>query len=1074
MKFNRLIINGYGKFDGSLPIEQKTFEFLEKGINVVVGSNEQGKSTIMHALVHTLFGMNKSQKELKKPWLPTREYSAELFFEVNHSFYKIFRNFETNEAELYKLGHDENELIFRGKTYPQSGKNSKSNREFHRLLAKLGIPPYDVVEQLAFIRNFEMETGISDEIRQLITGGKSNYSKVLEQLRKDYFKITRQDPWQSRNKTKDRKLETLIQDREALRENLQKSLETRSEVIVAEKESLKLNKEIVKLETELDLLQKNKDALQKLIKTQRELTQVQQKLGIDIEERNRLLKKEIELEKTNSIIIENFNFFKTYEGEILPLCKKLSSLKERRKEVEKWLKERNLKIDKLELEKKELEAEIEEKFSNIVSLPDDFPSELAHIENLQEKLKNLTHYFNEKSLIIEDLKKQVEEYDFENTNKDFEKKLFLLIGETRQSDLEIERIKALIRERENLLKTIEQTREALKEKYPGYENLPGNTGQIIQNYLSGKQEKNQKETALREKKEEFDKIEQRINQPGNYLLPGLFIILGMLSIMYAGTLFSLPSGLLYATGLILITTGAMLTYLKLNPILEKKEKITKQLEEIRTQLNQKIQGQDIIEQYFADFDASEYLSVWEEYHNAKRNLERLEIRLSTLEPPKQMNHKIENLRTKLAELRQKIGLTLDNDPVEMLEKFRQYQKTNEKLEREFSLLQEKFPSINERKLPSLCKEIKEIQETINEFFNRYSNLKGLNLAKIRVDFDSMKEIKESVRQLQHTIDKELASKDLFAEIEELSLEEKQLLERMPQVASHIGTDPDLIEEKYQEFSDLQHKTMVIRNTLAEFKNTTDIKKNIQELAARGEILNATKNSILDANPALTQLDLSNIDDLITKQEEWSRKISNLTGELTAKQDELKYYQLKIEHFVLPYQDPHIINEKIEYMNEEIEKLEKTAQAYQQAVDLLEEAVSDFQKKHRKEIENDISRVFDFFTKNKYGGINLDTDFNISVMGKQDNRIDKAALSEGTRDQLFFSARLALLQRFSSTTSLPLLLDDPFIYFDKNRLAIAQEVLEEITHSHQIILFSHDETYKNWGDLIYDLNKKMET
>lgn len=76
------------------------------------------------------------------------------------------------------------------------------------------------------------------------------------------------------------------------------------------------------------------------------------------------------------------------------------------------------------------------------------------------------------------------------------------------------------------------------------------------------------------------------------------------------------------------------------------------------------------------------------------------------------------------------------------------------------------------------------------------------------------------------------------------------------------------------------------------------------------------------------------------------------------------------------------------------------------------------------------------------------------------------LSSGTRDQIYFAARLALADYLSSgRLRLPLILDDPFGSFDEERFASAMELLvDKFSRRHQIVILScHETRYRVWQE-----------
>ena len=70
-------------------------------------------------------------------------------------------------------------------------------------------------------------------------------------------------------------------------------------------------------------------------------------------------------------------------------------------------------------------------------------------------------------------------------------------------------------------------------------------------------------------------------------------------------------------------------------------------------------------------------------------------------------------------------------------------------------------------------------------------------------------------------------------------------------------------------------------------------------------------------------------------------------------------------------------------------------------------------------------------------------------------VDVAGLSDGTRDQLYLSLRLAsLVRRAEVSDPMPLVLDDVLIQLDDERAAAALAVLADVSRRMQVLFFTH--------------------
>ncbi|HZE88841.1 MAG TPA: hypothetical protein VE404_04790, partial [Verrucomicrobiae bacterium] len=107
----------------------------------------------------------------------------------------------------------------------------------------------------------------------------------------------------------------------------------------------------------------------------------------------------------------------------------------------------------------------------------------------------------------------------------------------------------------------------------------------------------------------------------------------------------------------------------------------------------------------------------------------------------------------------------------------------------------------------------------------------------------------------------------------------------------------------------------------------------------------------------------------------------------------------------------------------------------------------------------------------YDDLRFDDDLTFTVRDRGDRSrrgVDDVnhRLSAGARDQIYFSARLAMAEYLSSgRVKLPLILDDPFATFDDERFARAMEVIiDRFGRRHQVILLScHESRHRAWQE-----------
>lgn len=127
--------------------------------------------------------------------------------------------------------------------------------------------------------------------------------------------------------------------------------------------------------------------------------------------------------------------------------------------------------------------------------------------------------------------------------------------------------------------------------------------------------------------------------------------------------------------------------------------------------------------------------------------------------------------------------------------------------------------------------------------------------------------------------------------------------------------------------------------------------------------------------------------------------------------------------------------------------------------ILEQRIEDYRKKNQAPVLSRAGELFSKLTLGSYANLRdeLDDGGKPILLGVRpnDEEVSVDGMSDGTRDQLFLSLRLATLeQHLSKGEPMPFVVDDILIGFDDNRTRICLEVLAELAASTQVLLFTH--------------------
>lgn len=155
-------------------------------------------------------------------------------------------------------------------------------------------------------------------------------------------------------------------------------------------------------------------------------------------------------------------------------------------------------------------------------------------------------------------------------------------------------------------------------------------------------------------------------------------------------------------------------------------------------------------------------------------------------------------------------------------------------------------------------------------------------------------------------------------------------------------------------------------------------------------------------------------------------------------------------------------EELEELREREGRLQLRAEALAQAHRELRAAADSFQASYRERLAEAASAYFAQVTGVAGRRVTIGEDFRIGLRSPEGVNIAPSQLSQGAQDQLFLTLRLAVADLLAGGVRLPLILDDPFVNTDAERLQRLRGILEAVAAERQVILFSHRQEFAAWG------------
>lgn len=296
--------------------------------------------------------------------------------------------------------------------------------------------------------------------------------------------------------------------------------------------------------------------------------------------------------------------------------------------------------------------------------------------------------------------------------------------------------------------------------------------------------------------------------------------------------------------------------------------------------------------------------------------------------------------------------------------------------------------------------------------------------------------------------------------------------------------------------DLESKIATAENNISTILKIYDVDSTQDFFAGKAELsgLLMNKNDVISRKNALTGQ--STIEDLNREQRELSIKKKDIeanqltedviNAKLSQEQvyakkkvlDKLKIEKTRLEADVIAadtrigdntieYKDIVALEEELTNRKSNLLELIKNEKVLTLSIEAMEAAMSEFARSANEILKEYVESKLSELTNARYSKIRVEDDLQVSVYSveKNDWVNPVSNLSRGTIDQIYFLTRLAFVNLLTDDKSVPIILDDPFVTADPLRLDSIRRLLDEASKDYQILLFTNDEEYLEWGNAI---------
>jgi DNA repair exonuclease SbcCD ATPase subunit len=246
----KLEIEGFGKFD-----KKKTIDF-KKGVNFINGLNEAGKSTILEAILASLFKYTNSKVE-------------QFFCWTNKDVCRLSLLYKTDKGEIFEIISDYKNAKKKLVKITKNGKLEISTvmTTIQKYIKEhFGFDEQKVFENTTFVRQSQMailassteKDKLKNMVEEVLVGSaEASATKALKKIKKV-------------SKDSKKEAEDLKEDLEALRDDLQEAEEHKDSLVKDSGEFEKISKLLSEKEKKFEELKKRKEKFDKKEEFQKE------------------------------------------------------------------------------------------------------------------------------------------------------------------------------------------------------------------------------------------------------------------------------------------------------------------------------------------------------------------------------------------------------------------------------------------------------------------------------------------------------------------------------------------------------------------------------------------------------------------------------------------------------------------------------------------------------------------------------------------------------------------------------------------------------------------------------------
>ena len=200
-------------------------------------------------------------------------------------------------------------------------------------------------------------------------------------------------------------------------------------------------------------------------------------------------------------------------------------------------------------------------------------------------------------------------------------------------------------------------------------------------------------------------------------------------------------------------------------------------------------------------------------------------------------------------------------------------------------------------------------------------------------------------------------------------------------------------------------------------------------------------------------EITNINNITLDQidkEEIESKLNILTNELNQLNDEKNYNKNQIEILESNLDTVFEVENDIEEVSQKINEMKQNCEILEKTKKYLEKAKEQFSSHYLNNMKESFIKNLILINEKE---MDIDLDVNLEAkINEQGSNKEIRYFSTGYQDLIYICMRLSLIDALFEEEKPFIILDDPFVNLDENKMKNALSLLEELSKEYQIIYF----------------------